>query len=222
MADSEKVKDWDIFWQKRRGRGLGRFISWVRHRFVTSAMTKYILRNTSKGTLVEAGCGEGHVSLSVSKIRGDEVILADNSSQALAIAHQRALELGIEASFINCDIEQMSDHIARSEDSIVYNIGVIEHFKDCMHVLREMDKVSGLYALALVPKKSIFWSIYIALSFKFGMVPPDFYVYLFDEAELRQVVEKAEMEILWVRRLRVLGLIPYIGICFRSKAKSIN
>jgi ubiquinone/menaquinone biosynthesis C-methylase UbiE/uncharacterized membrane protein YbhN (UPF0104 family) len=222
ITDNEKLKDWDIFWQNRREKGLGRFISWVRHNFVTSAMIKYILNNTQKGTLVEAGCGEGEVTLSVSKIRDDKVVLVDKSNQALAIARQKALELGVEASFINCDIEQTSDHVAPSEDSVVYNIGVIEHFEDCTYILREMDKASGRYALALIPEKSIFWSTYIALSFKLGMVPSEFYVHLFDEAELRQVVKKAEMEILWVRRLRVLGLIPYIGICFRSPPKSLN
>ena len=222
MAGGEKLKDWDIFWQKREEKGLGRFISWVRHNFVTSAMIKYILNNTQKGTLIEAGCGEGEVTLSVSKIRNDKGILIDKSNQALAIAKQIASELGVEASFINCDIEQMSDHVVISEDSVVYNIGVIEHFEDCTHILREMDKASGRYALSLIPEKSIFWSTYIALAFKLDMVPSEFYVHLFDEAELRQVVQKAEMEILWVRRLRVLGFIPYLGICFRSPQKSLN
>ena len=62
------------------------------------------------------------LTLSVSKIRDDKVILVDKSNQALAIARQKALELGVEASFINCDIEQTSDHVARSEDSVVYTV----------------------------------------------------------------------------------------------------
>ena len=214
------ASEWDDFWESRKETEGGRFVSWVRQRFVTPALIRYFLHNTEKGTLVEAGCGTGEVTLSVSRIRGDKAVLVDRSARALAMARQRAAELGVEATFIDCDIEQLGGQLERTENSIVYNVGVIEHFEDCTHVLREMGKASGLYAVALVPEKSLFWSNYVTLSFRLGWVPSNFYVYLFDESELRQVVEKADMKILWVRRLWVLGIIPYLGICFRSPEKS--
>lgn len=208
---------WDVFWEQRKTNRLGRFIGWFRHRFVTSALIKYILKNTQRATLVEAGCGAGEVTLTVSKIRGDKVVLVDSSSLALSIAKQKASELGIPAIYIQCDIEQLSNHIKQISNSIVYNIGVIEHFKDCTKVLQEMDKVSSMYAIALIPEKSIFWTTYIGLAFKLRMVPPNFYIYLFDESKLRRIVEKAGISILWVRRLRIFGFIPYLGICFHSQ-----
>lgn len=210
---------WDVFWEKRKKKHLGRFIGWFRYRFITSALIKYILRNTQKATLVEAGCGEGEVTLTVSKIRGDKVVLVDSSGRALSIARQKASKLGIPATFIQCDIEQLSNHIKHISNSIVYNIGVIEHFKDCTKVLQEMDIVSSIYALALIPEKSFFWNAYIALAFKLRMVPSSFYIYLFDESKLRRVVEKSGIPIVWVRRLRIFGFIPYLGICFHSQKK---
>ena len=69
--------DWDAFWQERRARPLGRIVAWGRARFVTSKLVRYVLANTPKGVLVEAGCGSGEVSLKVAQQRGDRVILVD-------------------------------------------------------------------------------------------------------------------------------------------------
>ena len=207
---------WDGFWEKRTTKGLGLVVSWVRRRFVTPKLVKYMLENTQRGTLIEAGCGEGEVTLWLSKVRGDKPVLVDKSVQALSMARQKASQLGIEVTFVHCDIKELSVHLSQAAENIVYNIGVIEHFQNCAPVLQEMDKVSGLYAIALIPERSPFWRVYIALAFKLGMVPKNFFVHLFDRTELKQMVESAGMRILWVRRLRILGIIPYLGVCFRS------
>lgn len=208
---------WDGFWEAQKRKTFGRFINWVRHCFVTSALVRYIMRNTQRGTLIEAGCGSGEVTLRVAKLRGDRVVLVDSSENALSLARQKSSVLDIKATFICCDVEQLSNYLDRIPDGIVFNIGVVEHFEDCTNILREMDKVSGLYSIAVIPEKSLFWSAFKLLASIFGMLPSSFYMRYYNEQDFRQVFENAGMKMLWIRHLRVLGIIPYLGVCYRSE-----
>jgi ubiquinone/menaquinone biosynthesis C-methylase UbiE len=79
------------FWNIRKAHYLGRLLAWVRKRFVTKAMVKFLLMFSHKGTLIEAGCGSGEVALQVSKIRGDHLVLVDISSNALNLAKKMLL-----------------------------------------------------------------------------------------------------------------------------------
>ena len=102
----------------------------------------------------------------------------------------------------------------------MYNIGVIEHFADPSTILQEMAKVSGREALALIPERSLFWLSFIWLSRRLRLVPKDFFVLLHDQKRLYELVRVAGLVPCWVRRTRVLGIIPYLGIAFALRHDS--
>jgi ubiquinone/menaquinone biosynthesis C-methylase UbiE len=214
---------WGVFWEIRKASYLGRLLACVRKRFINKAFIKFFLKSSHKGTLIEAGCGSADVALQISKIRGDKLVLVDISSNALNLAKKNATELNLKASFIQCDIENLSTQVKKTEDSIAFNIGVIEHFKDCTNVLQEMLKVSGRYSIAIVPENSIFWKTFIWIEFKLKLLPEDLYTYLFNQKELEGLAEKIGAKINWIKRVRVLGVFPYLAICLNfPKAETFS
>ena len=113
--------------------------------------------------------------------------------------------------------------VKQTEDSIAFNIGVIEHFKDCTNVLRKMLKVSGRYSIAIVPENSIFWKTFIWIEFKLKLLPKDLYTYLFNQKELEGLAEKIGAKINWIKRVRVLGVFSYLAICLNfPKAETFS
>jgi len=218
----DEKDNWDKFWKERSQKPLGLLITWVRARFITKALSSYISSNTEKGILIEAGCGSGEVSLQVAKKRGDQVILIDKSSDAIAIAKQMAGKYQVNATLLQCDIIELSKNVSPSPQNIVYNIGVVEHFDDCSVILKEMARVSGHSAIAIVPEKSLFWIIFIWLSRLMRLVPDDFVVYIYNENSFRKVIESAGMQILWAKRIRIFGVIPYLGMCFTLKSTCVK
>lgn len=217
QTTDEKTDNWDSFWKKRNRNLPGRIITWFRKRYVTTALADYMLSNTEKGILIEAGCGSGEVTLLVAEQRKDKVILADCSHEALEIARWNAGRYCVDAELIECDITQLSEHIMQNPDNIVYNIGVVEHFDDCSDVLLEMAKTAGKYAIAIIPEKSLFWTVFIACSRFIGLVPDGFVVYLYSKKEFESIVESSGMHVHWSRGIRIFGIIPYLGVCFSLK-----
>lgn len=213
-----EAEDWDTFWEVRNRRPLGRVLAWFRQRFVTARLARYIRENTGKGTLVEAGCGSGEVTLQVAAERGDQVVLVDHSSRALALAGRLARTYGIDARLVECDIAELSRHVRHAAETIVYNIGVIEHFEDPSRILREMASVSDHYAIALIPERSAFWLTFFQISRLLGLVPRDFFVQFLCRRQLADLVNGAGCHVRWMRRARVFGLIPYLGVCFSLSA----
>jgi len=213
-AASVETEEWDAFWEKRKEKLLGRLLVWFRRRFVTTTLAHYIQRNTHKGTLIEAGCGSGETTLQVASRRGDRVVLVDKSPQALALAKRLARQYGIDVRFVECDIAELSAHIRPARENIAYNIGVIEHFRDPSSILCEMARVSGHYAIAVIPERSMFWLVFIQISRLLRLVPPDFFIRFFDQKQLSSLIIDAGLKVQWVRRVRIFGLISYLGVCY--------
>ncbi len=216
-ADSEEeAAQWDDFWEERRQRPIGKLISWVKSHMINPPLVRFIMENTERGTLIEAGCGTGEIAAQVAHQRGDRVILVDTSPQALMQAKCNVEAKGLTADVIEQDIAHLWERLGRVSDGSTFNIGVIEHFPDCSQILREMARVSGRYAVAMVPEYSIFWRCFIAISSRLGLVPAEFFIILYNKDKLRQVTVAAGLEVLAVRRTRILGVIPYLGIQFRN------
>lgn len=215
-----KAIQWDSFWENRQQRPLGKLVAFFRRRFVTTKLAEYIQRNSAKGTLIEAGCGSGEVTLLVASKRGDNVVLVDKSAIALANAKQLARQYNVEARLIECDITELSAHIESAPENIVYNIGVIEHFQDPSGILREMATVSGPYAMSVVPERSVFWLTFFLFSKLLGLVPPDFFVRFFSRKQLASLVATADLKVKWLRGVRIFSLIPYIGVSFSQNRET--
>jgi|GEM_PF-435034 len=212
--DSITEGEWDEFWETRKKSPLGRLLTGFRQRFVTAKLARYIRDNTEKGTLIEAGCGTGEITLRVAAERGDRVFLVDCSRRALTAAERLAKQYGVDAQLIECDITDLSEHVPPAHDNVVYNIGVVEHFRDPSHVLREMARVTGDSAIAVIPERSAFWLVYFHLARLLGLVPRDFFVRFLSRGQLAAIVTGAGLHVRWLRTTRVLGLIPYLGICY--------
>jgi 2-polyprenyl-3-methyl-5-hydroxy-6-metoxy-1,4-benzoquinol methylase len=206
--------EWDDFWEARTRRWVGRLVAWVRRRFVTTKLATYIRENTEKGTLVEAGCGSGEIALRVAAERGDDVVLVDYSPKALALAGRLARSYGIDARLVECDVAELGAHVRPAPDTTVFNVGVVEHFPDPSGVLREMAHVSGRDALAVIPERSAFWLVFIRIARLLGLVPRDFFVQFFDRKRLAAVVSEANLQVRWMRTVRILGVIPYLGVSY--------
>ena len=89
LRDSSSL--WGAFWEIRKASYLGRLLACVRKRFINKAFIKFFLKSSHKGTLIEAGCGSADVALQISKIRGDQLVLVDISSNALNLAKKMQL-----------------------------------------------------------------------------------------------------------------------------------
>lgn len=216
-GQEQDPEDWDDFWDKRGQTFLGRIISAVRRNLVTTRLVDYLDRQTAPGTLIEAGCGTGEVTLRLAQRRNDPVVLVDISPKALAMARALAKSMGVEAETRLCDIAALSRNLPPQEDGTVYNVGVIEHFADCSAILTEMARVGRKGALAVIPEKSLFWTVFVWLSRRLKMVPPDFFIILYDEKALKALVNRAGLEVRGTARLRILGIIPYLGIRFGER-----
>jgi uncharacterized membrane protein YbhN (UPF0104 family)/ubiquinone/menaquinone biosynthesis C-methylase UbiE len=207
---------WNQFWLQRDRRPIGRLLSWIRRRFVTPKLVELVLKNTERGTLVEAGCGTGEVSLQSARFRGDRVVLVDRSPRALVMAQRRSIALGVNADILQCDIASLSAHLKSMPDATTFNVGVIEHFPDCSRVLLEMAKVSGRGAFAVIPERSPFWRVFVAVTMWLRLVPDDFFIRLYSRDGLRSAVERAGLRVLGMERARIFGVIPYLGVTFEK------
>ena len=220
LPGRDHAGQWDAFWKKRSQRPLGRLIAGVRSRAITPALARFVERMVPPGHLIEAGCGSAGVSLALAGRRGDRLTLVDISPEALDMARANAAMLGVDAATVQCDIEQLSRHVCRTPDSVVYNIGVVEHFPDRQGVLREMAAVSGRYAFAVIPERTFFWQVFVWASTLLRLVPPGFWIRLYDPCEFRRAVEEAGLQVLRVDRTRLFGLISYLGVSFRRQRES--
>ena len=102
-------------------------------------------------TLLEAGCGSGHVS-SILASNGYKTALLDFSEVALEKAKQLYQAKGIHGDFVYSDIFDMSAESVGTHD-IVWNSGVLEHFDgwQVINALQKMADVAKKFVIILVP-----------------------------------------------------------------------
>ena len=105
------------------------------------------------GSLVEMGCGSGHLSACLAK-KGYKVTLVDFSSVALEKAKQTFEKYGLTGEFILGDLFKLSESVP--ECDFAWNSGVMEHFGDeeiiiLMENIRKYAKKGVLY---LVPNSN--------------------------------------------------------------------
>lgn len=190
--NNNRVSDeaWESFWEERQKSLMGHILAWGRRRFITQALIKFMLKNMESGSILEAGRGTGEATILIAKKRNDKAILVDRSERALAIANCLSNKYSLAARLVKCDILELSKYLAPKEVDIVWNTGVIEHFPDVGNVLNEMALISRHYCVAIAPERSLFWLVFIKISFLLKLVPNDFFIHLYSGKELTDVVSK--------------------------------
>lgn len=105
----------------------------------------------SQGTLLEAGCGSGHLSAALARC-GYDVSLMDFSEVALTAARRTFEAYKLSAHWYEANLFQLSQAGIPPADC-VWNSGVLEHYTTevMINALREMAAVSGKYVLSVVP-----------------------------------------------------------------------
>ena len=84
-----------------------------------------------------------------------------------------------------------------------------------------MAAVSGQWALAVVPGRSILVALLIHMNIIFlKLVPDGFYIHLFTTKELEDTAERAGLNVIGISSTRILGIIPYTGIRFSDERKA--
>ncbi len=106
-------------------------------------------------SLLEAGCGSGHLSL-VLQQSGYETYLLDFSAAALQKArksYRAALGRIDDAQFISGDLMQLDAALGDQRYDVVWNSGVLEHFSadEVQRVFQQMGSAAREAVLILVP-----------------------------------------------------------------------
>lgn len=208
---------WDLFWEKKNKSLLKRIFFWVRQRFVTTRLADFLEEISSGNSILEAGCGSGEATILFAKKSGSQVCLVDYSDQALELAAVVAAFHGVHVRLVKADILNLSNIVGENAADVVWNCGVVEHFAELSAVLAEMDKCARKKSVIVVPEKSFFWIFFIAFNRALGLVEKDFFIRLYSLNELKVVIEKSGFQVKEGKRLRILGLIPYIAVGFKSK-----
>jgi SAM-dependent methyltransferase len=143
---------WDRVWASRRRRSLGR-LSYFSH-----MMGRLFARYTPPGAMVlEIGCGDS-AWVPFLAARGCRVWGIDYSPAGLALVDARLRASGLSARLVQGDALGPNDLPTAAFD-LVYSLGVVEHFRDPVPVLRrfaEYTRPGGL-VLTLVPNLSGIW-----------------------------------------------------------------
>lgn len=102
-------------------------------------------------TLLEAGCGSGHISSHLAS-RGYGTTLLDFSKVALKKARQLYKKNGLGGEFVHSDLFEISPQSVGTHD-VVWNSGVLEHFDGWQIVgaMQKMASVAARFVIILVP-----------------------------------------------------------------------
>jgi len=104
-------------------------------------------------SLIEMGCGSGHLSLCLAK-KGYKVTLLDFSDVALDKARKTFEKYGAQGEFILGDLFDLDDSVSTYD--FAWNSGVMEHFGDdeIIHLMENIGEHARKGVLYLVPNTS--------------------------------------------------------------------
>ncbi len=134
------MAEWDGFWE-----GGGENVE------IYPLRVSLFDRNASvKGiTSLEVGSGTGIDSINLAQ-KGANVTCLDNSNNALDISKKLFKKYGVKGKFVNGDACNMC--FEDNSFDLVFNAGVVEHFKDPTQIIQEMKRVSSKYVMVWVPQ----------------------------------------------------------------------
>ncbi len=197
-------KKWDEYYLRYENNPVGQLIALInRHfcrRMIISELFK-IVKKDSGLKMMEAGCGSGVMSSYLSN--HNEVTVMDLSRNAIKSAKRNFIKNKTTGQFVCCDILSMP--FSDNSFDIVWNQGVLEHFRDPVPVMKEMMRITrkGGYVVIFIP---VFLSplqlVYLfCTSLHLMRLWPFDYQYFFSPRTFKQFMEKAEYKNAEVKRL---------------------
>ena len=107
-------------------------------------------------TVLEIGCGLGTDATNFARAGADYTAI-ELSEVSLELAKKRFNVFGLEGNFVNCNGEELSQHLPQKHFDLVYSFGVIHHTPRPEAVIAEARKVikdDGEFRLMLYAKDS--------------------------------------------------------------------
>lgn len=134
-------------------------------------MTDQIMKRFPLGVgkvVLEAGCGTGKLGMNLSNRTGCTIFLVDNDREALTRAHKLLFACNGLFGFAMRVVFERTDilHLPYGSDlfDLVFNEGVLEHFRDPRVLLNEMIRVSRDAICCIVPNAKNPKQVALALS----------------------------------------------------------
>lgn len=210
-------KKWCYFYSHIDSGAMEKFIALVYRYFCTPMTISGLLKIAQKRSnlkILEAGCGSGIMSAYLA--RKNKTTLLDFSPDALKIAKRNFMQNRTLGEFIRGNILDIP-FLDNSFD-IVWNQGVLEHFKDPAPAMKEMMRVTkkGGYVVIFIP---VFLSplhfVYLLLRLLHLMrFWPFDYQYFFTAGEFKLFMEGAGYKNIIVKKLwlKTIGF-SQVGYC---------
>lgn len=109
------------------------------------------VRKTGVKKIYEAGCGEGHLSLSLCK-QGYAIRGSDIGEEAIAEAKKAAKELGCDVSF---ELKSIYDLDQTDSEDLIVCCEVLEHVDNPAKALESLASIAKEYVILSVPREPI-------------------------------------------------------------------
>ncbi|MGE0423887.1 MAG: class I SAM-dependent methyltransferase [Reyranellaceae bacterium] len=116
--------------------------------------------------VLEIGCGIGTDAINFAR-HGAEYTGVELSQVSLALAQRRFAVFGLEAKWLLCNAETLSNHLAPESFDLVYSFGVLHHTPDPAKALREARKL-------IAPNGELRLMVYARDSWKDAMIEASF------------------------------------------------
>ena len=212
------AQSWDSFWIFRGGGNLLGNLLLLVHRWLwVTNFVRVALRCSQRGRILESGCGTGYGSIMLRKIRGDNVVLLDISSNALEIASAQSKKEKAPVMIVQGDMHWLP--FPDQSFDLAWNSGTIEHFPHPGGSIKEMKRVAKI-VLCIIPAKGIIWQIYDSLFKTLGKGVRDkfqdeTYCQFYTSEMLKSLFKKTGFNSIEVKLIRCMGLFPYYGVIGR-------
>lgn len=101
-------------------------------------MEKYLFQGKKRGSLIELGCGDGKLSISLAE-KGYTVTACDISDKSISLVQKFAKEKKVKVKAVRCDVTKMK-FPDKSFDFAIAN-SILEHMEDETKALTEWSRI---------------------------------------------------------------------------------
>ena len=166
---------------------LMRLMKWAQMKFLAPKFAKVLKPYVKAGDKVlDAGCGTATNTLYVCSLTGTEPWGLDISEVALGEACRTATRIGLDIRLTLGDIQKMP--FPDKSFDVVWNQGVLEHFKNADEIISEMARVGRMVFVA-VPRLTLSRELVQRVKTFLGLTADDVF-YLYKESQLVELMSR--------------------------------